>query len=92
MGNKKVVGEMLTRFVPPSEQLARAMTEPEEKAERKQLRDQYGFIDDIEASEFIAYKLDVARNIVDRDDDSAIREIKDRNAKLVASLADKKAA
>ncbi|PSV28066.1 conjugative transfer ATPase [Photobacterium sp. GB-72] len=92
MGNKKVVGEMLTRFVPPSEQLARAMTEPEEKAERKQLRDQYGFNDDIEASEFIAYKLDVARNIVNRDDDSAIREIKDRNAKLLASLADKKAA
>ncbi|EAS62446.1 hypothetical protein VAS14_00216 [Vibrio angustum S14] len=89
MGNKKVVGEMLTRFVPPSEQLARAMTEPEEKAERKQLRDQYGFNDDIEASEFIAYRLDVARNIVDEGDEEAISEIKSRNAKLLVDLNQK---
>ena len=37
MGNRQKVGEMLVRFVPPSEILAYSMTDPEEKAKTEKI-------------------------------------------------------
>ncbi len=54
--------EVLFRAVPPSLYLATAMTEPEEKAERYQLMQQYG-ISELEAAFRVAEKIDRARGI-----------------------------
>ncbi|PSW46875.1 conjugative transfer ATPase [Photobacterium kishitanii] len=82
MGNRNVIGEMLTRFVPPSEVLARAMTDTSEKTERREIREKYKFSSDIEAAEYMAYQLDVVRNIVVRDDDNAVQRIKAATERL----------
>lgn len=54
--------EVLFRAVPPSLYLALAQTEPEEKAERYQLMQQYG-ISELEAAFKVAEKIDQARGI-----------------------------
>ena len=54
--------EVLFRAVPPSLYLALAQTEPEEKAERFQLMQQYG-IGELEAAFKVAEKIDRARGI-----------------------------
>ena len=54
--------EVLFRAVPPSLYLAMAMTEPEEKAERYQLMQQYG-ISELDAAFKVAEKIDRARGI-----------------------------
>ncbi|HMT37800.1 MAG TPA: conjugative transfer ATPase, partial [Thermomonas sp.] len=54
--------EVLFRAVPPSLYLALAQTEPEEKAERFQLMQQYG-IGELDAAFKIAEKIDRARSI-----------------------------
>ncbi len=54
--------EVLFRAVPPSLFLALAQTEPEEKAERFQLMQQYG-ISELEAAFKVAEKIDQARGI-----------------------------
>ena len=54
--------EVLFRAVPPSLYLAMAMTEPEEKAERFQLMQQYG-ISELDAAFKVAEKIDRARGI-----------------------------
>ena len=54
--------ELLFRAVPPSLYLALAMTEPEEKAERYQLMQQFG-ISELDAAFKIAEKIDRARGI-----------------------------
>ncbi len=54
--------ELLFRAVPPSLYLALAMTEPEEKAERYQLMQQYG-ISELDAAFKVAEKIDLARGI-----------------------------
>ncbi|MGV4935286.1 conjugative transfer ATPase [Serratia nematodiphila] len=54
--------ELLFRAVPPSLYLALAMTEPEEKAERYQLMQQFG-ISELDAAFKVAEKIDRARNI-----------------------------
>lgn len=54
--------EVLFRAVPPSLYLAMAMTEPEEKAERYQLMQQYG-ISELDAAFKVAEKIDHARGI-----------------------------
>ncbi|WP_456306247.1 hypothetical protein [Komagataeibacter nataicola] len=54
--------ELLFRAVPPSLYLAMAMTEPEEKAERYQLMQQYG-ISELDAAFKVAEKIDRARGI-----------------------------
>ncbi|UQP97334.1 conjugative transfer ATPase [Xanthomonas arboricola pv. juglandis] len=54
--------EVLFRAVPPSLYLAMAMTEPEEKAERFQLMQQYG-ISELDAAIRVAEKIDRARGI-----------------------------
>ncbi|GAJ29307.1 conjugative transfer ATPase [Acidomonas methanolica] len=60
--------EVLFRAVPPSLYLAMAMTEPEEKAERYQLMQQYG-ISELEAAFRVAEKIDRARGITPLDMD-----------------------
>ncbi|CAP41697.1 MULTISPECIES: conjugative transfer ATPase [Pseudomonadota] len=54
--------ELLFRAVPPSLYLALAMTEPEEKAERYQLMQQFG-IGELDAAFKVAEKIDRARGI-----------------------------
>ncbi|MBN9425063.1 MAG: conjugative transfer ATPase [Burkholderiales bacterium] len=54
--------EVLFRAVPPSLHLALAQTEPEEKAERYQLMQQYG-IDELDAAILVAAAIDKARGI-----------------------------
>ena len=54
--------ELLFRAVPPSLYLALAMTEPEEKAERYQLMQQFG-ISELDAAFKVAEKIDRARGI-----------------------------
>lgn len=54
--------EALFRVVPPSLYLALAMTEPEEKAERAQLMQQYG-ISELDAAIKVAENIDKARGI-----------------------------
>ncbi|MGR0116408.1 conjugative transfer ATPase [Ralstonia pseudosolanacearum] len=54
--------EVLFRAVPPSLYLAMAMTEPEEKAERFQLMQEYG-ISELDAAFKVAEKIDCARGI-----------------------------
>jgi conjugative transfer ATPase len=54
--------EVLFRAVPPSLYLALAQTEPEEKAERYQLMQQYG-IGELEAAMTVAERIDQARGI-----------------------------
>ncbi|CAI07468.1 conserved hypothetical protein [Aromatoleum aromaticum EbN1] len=54
--------EVLFRAVPPSLYLALAQTEPEEKAERYQLMQQYG-ISELDAAFKVAEKIDQARGI-----------------------------
>lgn len=54
--------EVLFRAVPPSLYLALAQTEPEEKAERYQLMQQYGCTE-LEAAFKVAEKIDQARGI-----------------------------
>lgn len=54
--------ELLFRAVPPSLYLALAMTEPEEKAERYQLMQQYG-ISELDAAFKVAEKIDRTRGI-----------------------------
>ncbi|WCM86857.1 conjugative transfer ATPase [Acidovorax sp. NCPPB 3576] len=54
--------ELLFRAVPPSLYLALAMTEPEEKAERFQLMQEFG-ISELEAAFKVAEKIDRARGI-----------------------------
>lgn len=54
--------ELLFRAVPPSLYLALAMTEPEEKAERYQLMQQFG-ISELDAAFRVAEKIDRARGI-----------------------------
>ncbi|WP_337261536.1 MULTISPECIES: conjugative transfer ATPase [unclassified Serratia (in: enterobacteria)] len=54
--------EVLFRAVPPSLYLAMAMTEPEEKAERFQLMQQFG-ISELDAAFKVAEKIDRARGI-----------------------------
>ncbi|ELI8126375.1 conjugative transfer ATPase [Yersinia enterocolitica] len=54
--------EILFRAVPPSLYLALAMTEPEEKAERYQLMQQFG-ISELDAAFKVAEKIDQARGI-----------------------------
>lgn len=54
--------ELLFRAVPPSLYLALAMTEPEEKAERYQLMQQFG-ISELDAAFKVAEKIDHARGI-----------------------------
>ena len=54
--------EVLFRAVPPSLYLALAQTEPEEKAERYQLMQQYG-IGELDAAFKVAEKIDRARGI-----------------------------
>lgn len=54
--------EVLFRAVPPSLYLALAMTEPEEKAERFQLMQQFG-ISELDAAFKVAEKIDQARGI-----------------------------
>ncbi|MCC4595426.1 conjugative transfer ATPase [Xanthomonas campestris pv. phormiicola] len=54
--------ELLFRAVPPSLYLALAMTEPEEKAERFQLMQQFG-ISELDAALKVAEKIDRARGI-----------------------------
>ncbi len=54
--------ELLFRAVPPSLYLALAQTEPEEKADRYQLMQQYG-ISELEAAFKIAERIDQARGI-----------------------------
>jgi len=54
--------EVLFRAVPPSLYLAMAMTEPEEKAERFELMQQYG-ISELDAAVRVAEKIDRARGI-----------------------------
>ncbi len=54
--------DILFRNVPPSHYLAIAMTEKEEKAERRQLMEQHG-ITEVEAATMVGKKLDEARGI-----------------------------
>ncbi|GBQ20292.1 conjugative transfer ATPase [Gluconacetobacter sacchari DSM 12717] len=54
--------ELLFRAVPPSLYLAMAMTEPEEKADRYQLIQQYG-VSELDAAFKVAEKIDRARGI-----------------------------
>ncbi|QNE50892.1 conjugative transfer ATPase [Klebsiella michiganensis] len=54
--------ELLFRAVPPSLYLALAMTEPEEKAERYQLMQQFG-VSELDAAFQVAEKIDRARGI-----------------------------
>ena len=54
--------EVLFRAVPPSLYLAMAMTEPEEKAERHQLMQEFG-ISELDAAFRVAEKIDRARGI-----------------------------
>ena len=55
--------EALFRVVPPSLYLALAMTEPEEKAERAALMQQFG-ISELDAAIKVAEKIDKARGIL----------------------------
>jgi len=60
--------EALFRSVPPSLYLALAMTEKEEKAERKRYMNEFGIIE-VEAAEYVAKMLDYHRGISSKPED-----------------------
>lgn len=63
MGNRKKVGEMMVRFVPPSIFLALAMTDTKEKSERAQLMREHKLQSHTDAAIMVAKELDKLRNI-----------------------------
>lgn len=63
MGNRKRVGEMMVRFVPPSIFLTLAMTDSKEKATRAALIREHGLKNHTDAAILMARELDAARNI-----------------------------
>ncbi|MGN5132652.1 hypothetical protein ACTG2E_01000 [Aeromonas veronii] len=63
MGNPKTVGEMLVRQVPPSIFLTLAMTDPNEKSERRALMEQYGLSSQYQAAEMMAQELNRKRGL-----------------------------
>ena len=63
MGNRKKVGEMMVRFVPPSIFLTLAMTDTKEKAERAQLMRDHNLRSHTDAAIMMATELDKLRNI-----------------------------
>ena len=66
MGNPKTVGEMLVRQVPPSIFLTLAMTDPNEKNERRALMEQYGLSSQYQAAEMMAQELNRKRGLKTR--------------------------
>lgn len=64
MGNPKVIGEMLTRQVPPSIFLALAMTDPDEKKQRSLLMEKHGLANHYDAACWMADELDKWRGLV----------------------------
>lgn len=63
MGNRKRVGEMMVRFVPPSIFLTLAMTDTKEKAARAELMRQHKLKSHTDAAILMARDLDAMRNI-----------------------------
>lgn len=63
MGNRKKVGEMMVRFVPPSIFLTLAMTDTKEKAARSELIRKHSLRSHTDAAIMMAKELDTARNI-----------------------------
>lgn len=63
MGNRKQVGEMMVRFVPPSIFLTLAMTDTKEKSERSELMKLHNLRNHTDAAIMMAKELDKARNI-----------------------------
>lgn len=63
MGNPKTVGEMLVRQVPPSIFLALAMTDPNEKSERRAMMEKHGLASQYEAAEMMANDLNRKRGL-----------------------------
>lgn len=75
MGNRQKVGELLVRFVPPSEILAYSMTDTDEKSERRELRKEFNIHRDIDGARYMAEQLDIARKIIKPEDAKILNEI-----------------
>lgn len=63
MGNPKTVGEMLVRQVPPSIFLTLAMTDPNEKNERREMMQAHNLQSQYEAAAMMAVDLDKKRGL-----------------------------